>query len=105
MKIVIKGLKTRIGERGEHYQGVRVQVVSRDGSRFWKDAWVPVDADRDPWPPGRYQWADNSFYVNRFQGVSFYPRLEFVADLEDDSGPGDVPAAVPVRPVAEDIPF
>ena len=34
MKIVIKGLKTRIGERGEHYQGVRVQVVSRDGARF-----------------------------------------------------------------------
>lgn len=100
MKIVIKQLKTKLGERGEHYQGVRVQIVSRDGSRFWKDAWIPVDSDADPFPPGRYQWSPKAFYVNRFQGISFYPRLEFVADLEDDSGLGEVPVAVP-----DEIPF
>lgn len=98
MKIQIREVNLRVAEHGHRYQAIRVQVSGLDGRRFWKDAWIPLDRDRDSYLPGRYEFADRSFYVNRLQGISFYPRLEFVADLEDDSGPGD-----PLPPVRASV--
>lgn len=88
MKIEIKDVKTKVSEAGRSFQLVRLQVVSQDGRRFWKEAAIPLSPDQVPYSPGRYEFSDSSFYVNRGQGVGFYPRLVFVADLEDDSGPG-----------------
>lgn len=115
MKIKIKDINTKLGERGEHYQAIRIQVVSLDGRRFWKDAWIPVDRAQPPYPVGRYEFSDRSYYVNRMGGISFFPRLDFVADLEDDSGPGEpvpVGALLSTEPVvakagswSSDIPF
>lgn len=89
MKIEIRQVVTRVAEQGHRYQTIRIQLSGHEGRRFWKDAWIPLDRDREAYAPGRYEFSERSFFVNRFEGVGFYPRLQFVADLEDDSGPGE----------------
>lgn len=89
MKIEIREVKTKVSEAGRSFQLIRLQVVSQDGRKFWKEAAVPLSPDQVPYGPGRYEFSDSSFYVNRGQGVGFYPRLGFVAALDAVSGPSE----------------
>lgn len=87
MKVRIESVKTRVSESGQSLQAIRLQVVSLDGRRFFKEAWIPVERGTEPYAVGRYEVSERSVYVNRSQGVGFFPRLDFVSDLEDDSLP------------------
>lgn len=85
MKLKIEKIDTKANERGTVLQRIRALVLIPNGKRIWKDAWLPLDRDAEPYALGVYQLSDRSFWIDQVGSIRFYGRLDFLADLEDDS--------------------